>query len=98
MRRLLVLLCVLAPLALTAPPVLSAPAPEVRLTLLGQSPWVTPEHPAIRLRVRATNVGSVDVTKMSFGITVFTSAHTRTQYEESLHDDPTGAGALFASF
>jgi Family of unknown function (DUF6049) len=98
MRRLPVLLCVLAPLTLAAPPVLSAPALEVRLSLVAQSPWVSPDHPAIHLRVRATNVGTVPVTDMSFGITVFTSAHTRTQYDQSLHADPTGAGALFANF
>src|SRR5262249_28307438 len=41
----------------------------------------------------ATTVGD-----LMFGLTVFTPSHTRNQYEESLHHDPTDAGILYAQF
>jgi len=101
MRRLpgiLAVLCVLVSLAVPVPAARSAPSPEIRLTLAGQSPWVTPQDPLLRLRVRAVNTGSDPVSDLSFGITVFTRAHTRTQYEQSLRGDPPDAGVLFARF
>ncbi len=101
MRRLpgiLTVLCILVPLAVAVPAAGTATTPGVRLTLAGQSPWVTPEDPRLHLRVRAVNLGTEPVSDLWFGITVFTPARTRTQYERSLTGDPPDAGVLFARF
>src|SRR2546430_3139286 len=98
MTRLFGTLVVLALLVLGAPPAISASAPDVSLRLLGMAPWVTPDSTDLGLQAVATNTGPGTAGDLSFGVTVFTPSRTRNQYEDSLREDPAGAGVLFARF
>jgi Family of unknown function (DUF6049) len=79
------LLAVLASLATPA----VAQEPVATLTLLGQTPWATPDEPAVELRVLAKNVGDIGIDELSLGVTLWSPVTSgRAQYEASLLDDP----------
>jgi uncharacterized protein DUF6049 len=98
MQRLATVLVVLLILVLGAPPANSAPGPDVSLRLRAMTPWLTPQDDQLQLKVVATNKGGRAADALTFGITVFTPSHTRNEYESSLHEDPVGAGPIYADF
>ncbi|MGZ8635665.1 MAG: DUF6049 family protein [Actinomycetota bacterium] len=65
--------------------------PEIRLTLLSQTPWNSSYDPIhgrdLILRFRAENVGSVAAGELSIGVTLFGPVGSRTAYETALLAD-----------
>ena len=62
--------------------------PTARLTLAQQTPWNTPEDPALQVTVRAENLGAEPLTDLALGIAIGTPVRTRSLYEASLTDGP----------
>jgi hypothetical protein len=70
--------------------------PAVTLTLLSQTPWNGPEARDVELRIRAENVGEVEIDELSLGLTLWSPVPSRSQYEAALLDDPAGSVQLLA--
>lgn len=94
MRRLAALLPAVVLLVLAATPAAAqstSPSPSlatVRLELLEQTPWNTPETPMVALSFRATNLTDQTLRTLTIGLTLFGPVLSRTSYEESLLADP----------
>ena len=92
MRRLaLVLLALLGVLAL--PRTASAQTlPDVRLTLLSQTPWNTSFDPLhgreLALTFRAENLGDAPIGELSIGVTLYGRVGSRTAFDAALVADP----------
>jgi hypothetical protein len=93
MRRLALSLAIATAVALAAlpVPVASAAQDEVTLKLRSQTPWVTADHPKLRLVVRATNRGSRALENLSLSVTLLSPVRSRSAYEQSLRFDPEGS-------
>ena len=71
-------------------------APAVRLTLRRQTPWVTASHPRLEVEVRAVNEGAEPLGDLALGIALWGPVRSRSAYEASLREDPSGALPLLA--
>jgi hypothetical protein len=97
MHRLPALVAAVVLLVLGASPAAaqsSSPSPEagdVRLSLLEQTPWNSPDEPMLDLRFRAANGSSEALHDLTIGVTLFGRVLSRTAYEESLLADPVPA-------
>jgi len=87
-RRLLLFLAVASALpALPVPPAAAQDQPTVRLLLLEQTPFATPEDP-LRVTVRAMNDGDAAHGELSLAVTVWSAARTRSDYAQVLEAGP----------
>src|SRR5438067_12514288 len=87
-----VLLLVVLPM----PPAGAQQGSKVRLTLLSQTPWITPKSPTLTLQIRATNDGTAAYDRLSLGVTVATPATTQIDYTNSLTQLPSTVPPLYA--
>ncbi len=71
------------------PPILALPG-RVGMTLLYQSPWNSPSQ-LLQVKVRVANPTATALTGVTVTLTIGFPATSRTVYEESLRDDPTGS-------
>jgi hypothetical protein len=89
MRRLAGCLAAFVLLVSAAPPSSAQEEPPVRLTLVRQTPWNTPNSRELEITFRVTNTGSETYEDLSARITLFRELTSRSQYELSLTSDPT---------
>jgi Family of unknown function (DUF6049) len=90
MRRLLALVGPLvAVMAITAPVLAQEQAP-VRLTLLAQTPLVTPDR-LLSVRVGAFNDGDTGYGGLTLTISIYTAARSRSEYAEAIESGPVSA-------
>jgi hypothetical protein len=88
--RLLLALMVAVTGALAVTPAAAQEEPAVRLVLVDQSPFATPEDP-FEVGIRATNPSTVAFEDLSLAVTVWSAARTRSDYAEVLQDGPFSA-------
>ncbi|MGH2723566.1 MAG: DUF6049 family protein [Actinomycetota bacterium] len=89
MRRLLALLATVL-LLLPTLPARAQGQDEVRLTLMSQTPFATPDRP-LRMRVRAVNETDQAFENLSISLWIYPAARSRSEYAQSLEfDAPTG--------
>jgi hypothetical protein len=62
--------------------------PQVRLTLLSQTPWNSTSQRVVDLRFRAENLGGAPLLELAIGVTLYSRVLTRGAYEQSLETDP----------
>ena len=94
MRRLAA--CLAIPLLFVALPARAQQAsqtPQVVLRLVHQTRWNDPDHPTVRLEVRAANRSDQTLTDLSVFVGINTATGSRTEYEQSLAGD-TGSPIL----
>jgi hypothetical protein len=84
-RRLLALLATL-PLLVPAPAARAQGQDQVRLTLMSQTPFASPERP-LRMRIRAVNETDQDFENLSISVWVYPAVRSRSAYEQSLEFD-----------
>jgi Family of unknown function (DUF6049)/Glycosyl hydrolase family 57 len=72
--------------ALTAP-VSAQDQPAVRLTLLAQTPFVTTDSP-LSVRVGAVNEGETGFGGLTFTVSVYTPARSRSEYAQAIESGP----------
>jgi hypothetical protein len=88
--RLLLALMVAVTGALAVTPAAAQEEPAVRLVLVEQAPFATPEDP-FEVGIRATNPSTVAFEDLSLAVTVWSAARTRSDYAEVLQDGPFSA-------
>lgn len=89
MRRLSPLVLAILFLLGSAPPFSSAQeSPQIRLTLLSQTPWNSATDRELALRFRAENVGNEPLGELAIGVTLYSRVLSRSAYEASLVTDP----------
>ena len=71
-----------------APSALAQTQATVTLRLLSQTPILTPDKPTLKITVRATNIGSSNLTDLQVGVVIGANILTRTDYEASLVNGP----------
>lgn len=92
MHRLVRILLASSTLLLLPVPSAHAQEPSpVTLRLSFQTPWNSPDHTQVDLRLTAENTGAVPIEDLSIGLAVYGRVITRTQYEQSLVADPSPA-------
>ncbi|TMK48517.1 MAG: hypothetical protein E6G55_01950, partial [Actinobacteria bacterium] len=94
MRRFAGLLLVTFALILLPVPQARAQEPDVRLTLMGQTPWNSASERTLEIKVRAQNLSDQSLTDLSVGWTLWGPVFTRTDFEDSLTADPENAVAI----
>lgn len=94
MRRFAGLLLVTFALILLPVPQARAQEPDVRLTLMGQTPWNSTSERTLEIKVRAQNLSDQSLTDLSVGWTLWGPVFTRTDFEDSLTADPENAVAI----
>jgi Family of unknown function (DUF6049) len=69
----------------------AAPSDVASLRLVSQTPWVTADHPVLKLAVRAANRGERALGDLSLSMTLLSPVRSRSAYEQSLRTDPEGS-------
>jgi hypothetical protein len=93
-RALLMLAILAASVAETS--TASAQQPDVRLRLIDQTPWTTPDRPRLTIVFEATNAGTQTVGDLSAGLTLGPAVRARLVYEQTLTNGP-GAFPIYAA-
>jgi CBS domain-containing protein len=86
MKRVLAL-TMAASAMLVATPAGAQEEPEVRLLLVGQTPFASPEDP-FEVEVRASNASATSFDDLSLAVTVWSAARTRSDYAQVLDFAP----------
>jgi hypothetical protein len=87
MRRLLALLGAAAAVTALTSPVVAQDQPPVRLTLLEQTPYVTPDRP-LSVRVGAINEGDTGYGNLTLTVAIYTAARSRSEYAQAIETGP----------
>jgi hypothetical protein len=69
-------------------PTAGAQQENVRILLVGQTPWTTPARPKLSITISATNEGTTSLTDLSVGLTIGQPIRARLTYESSLISGP----------
>jgi Family of unknown function (DUF6049) len=89
MRRLLAVVVAVSG-ALSVTPAGAQEEPAVRIVLVDQSPFATPEDP-FEVEVRATNPSAAPYENLSLAVTVWSAARTRSDFAQVLESGPFSA-------
>ena len=87
MRRLLTFLATVAMMMAVTGPLRAQDQPSVRLTLLEQTPYVTADRP-LSVRVGAVNEGATGFGGLTFTVSVYTPARSRSEYAQAIESGP----------